>query len=329
MIWITGAAGLLGANLSRALLSNGHTVVGIDDLSGGYRESLPIHESFHFAQMDLNDYASLRLLAREFTPTTIYHFAAYAAEGLSPFIRRFNYMNNVVASASVINVALETDAKVIFTSSMAVYGAQSPPFDESLPRHPIDPYGIAKAAIEQDLECAASQHALRYTIVRPHNVVGRYQNIWDRYRNVLGIFIRRGLSGEPLIVFGDGSQERAFSDIRYMLAPLERMIDEGDGEISNLGSDIPISVGSAAELVTQVLERHGISAKVEFAEPRHEVHSAYCRHEKAQRELGFVDQTDLRSSVEDMVEWALEQPQRATSDLAYEIHRGLYSFWKT
>lgn len=327
-VWITGAAGLLGANLSRHLIAAGVDVTGLDDLSGGYRSSLPVDPLFTFHQVDLNNFEYLTELAKRDTPETIYHFAAYAAEGLSPFVRRYNYLNNVLGSASIINVAIENDSKVIFTSSMAVYGDQIPPFQETYPRKPVDPYGIAKSAVEQDLECAKKQHGLRYTIVRPHNVVGRFQNIWDRYRNVIGIFIRRGLAGEPLLVFGDGSQSRAFSDVAFYMEPFERLAATGDSEIYNLGADKACSILEGAELVVKALAENGIAANIEFAEGRHEVHDAYCDHSKAKRDLNFQDNTDLEKCIRQMVDWALAVQPQSVREMKYEVKQGLYSYWK-
>ena len=209
---ITGCAGLLGSHLSRHLISKGYKVIGIDDLSGGYSDYLPEcgPDQFEFWPLDLSD--------GKWTPKALehifidpkrdiaacFHFAAYAAEGLSPFIRHFNYTNNILSSVNIINQCISYNVKLIFTSSMAVYGNQKTPYLETMNPQPIDPYGVAKYAIEQDIKIASSQHGLRYTITRPHNVIGIYQNIWDKYRNVVGIFIRKVLDGEPILVYGDG-----------------------------------------------------------------------------------------------------------------------------
>ena len=101
----------------------------------------------------------------------MFHFAAYAAEGLSPFIRNFNYRNNVIASANIINYCVNNNCKLIFTSSMAVYGDQDAPFTERMTPKPIDPYGIAKYAIEMDIQQASHQFGLKYNkaLVCPEN----------------------------------------------------------------------------------------------------------------------------------------------------------------
>ena len=241
-IFVTGCAGLLGANYTRHLLANGHEVIGIDDLSGGYKAFVTKGENFSFVKLNLERRKKIVDLFEEHKPEVLVHFAAYAAEGLSPFIRNFNYRNNLICSANLINECIKHDTKFIFTSSMAVYGEQEPPFTEDKRPQPIDPYGIAKYAVECDLKLAHEQFGLRYNIVRPHNVLGIYQNIWDKYRNVIGIFIRKTLNGQPILVYGDGEQTRAFSDIKYYMEPFDRLLTEYDGEIFNIGADKHLSL---------------------------------------------------------------------------------------
>ena len=224
-VLITGCAGLIGANLSKFLLDKGYTVVGIDNLSGAYREN--IDDRVVFYESDLGDHVATADIFEKERPTHVYHLAAYAAEGLSPYIRRFNYLNNIICSVNVINACINTGVKkIIFTSSMAVYGIGTPPFTEEQPLTPEDPYGIAKYAIEMDLKLAHDHFSLAYSIVRPHNIVGIYQNIWDRYRNVIGIWIRQSMRGDPLTIFGDGTQIRAFSDIKFCMKPFEQLLYE-------------------------------------------------------------------------------------------------------
>lgn len=326
-VLITGVAGLLGSHLSRHLLDLGHQVYGIDDLSGGYRDF--VHEDVEFLQCNLLDHASLERFVRLNKPEVVYHLAAYAAEGLSPFIRRFNYQNNVVASANVVNACLQSSVrKVIFTSSMAVYGASNPPFSESLPPSPIDPYGAAKFCTELDLKMAKEQFGLDFTIVRPHNVVGIYQNIWDRYRNVIGIWIRQVLNGEPITIYGDGTQERAFSDIQFYLDPFAKLLHEGSGETFNIGADKYWSLNEVSRVMDAVAKVHGLKAIPLHLEGRHEAHKAYCDHSKAKDLLGFKDETRLASTIAEMFEWAIQQPKRNIRDIPIEVSKGLYSFWR-
>lgn len=325
-VLITGVAGLIGSHFSRYLLDLGYEVYGIDDLSGGYRDYIDPRVKFY--EFDLLDQAKLEQVFQEVKPQYVYHFAAYAAEGLSPFIRNFNYSNNVLASVNIINNCIEYGAKLIFTSSMAVYGEQELPFKETQTPQPVDPYGIAKYAVELDIKQAADQFGLKYTIVRPHNIIGIYQNIWDKYRNVIGIWIRRVLEGETICIFGDGKQRRAFSDIKFYMEPFAKLMTEGNGETYNLGADQDFQLADVAVLVREIAREHGYNPRIEHLEARHEVKEAYCDHAEAKTDLDFKDGTDLRATIEEMFRWAKEQPSREVRKMDYEINKNMYEFWK-
>ena len=327
-VLVTGTAGLLGANYARHLLANGHTVIGMDNFSGGYKAFLPKDDNLKFHKVNLENKKKVTKVFEEESIDVAYHFAAYAAEGLSPFIRNYDYRNNVICSANIINECINNNVKLIFTSSMAVYGDQKPPFTEDLRPQPIDPYGVAKYAVECDLKQAAEQFGLRYNIVRPHNVLGKYQNIWDRYRNVIGIFIRKTLNGQPILVYGDGEQTRAFSDIRYYMEPFDKLLDGYDGEIFNIGADKYFTINEAAETVKRVGKKYGYDATIEHAEARHEAKHAYCNHNKAKTLLNFSDQTELESLIDSMFGWAVKQPNRKVKDMPYEVTKDIYDYWK-
>jgi UDP-glucose 4-epimerase len=326
-VLITGSAGLLGANFSRYLTGKGHAVVGIDNLFGGYESSVDPDSVFY--NIDLNDAKAVNKIFEDHKPDYVYHFAAYAAEGLSPYIRSFNYTNNIVCSSNVINACINNGVdKVVFTSSMAVYGKGNPPFTEAQPQTPEDPYGIAKYAVEMDLKLAHDHFGLNYSIVRPHNVVGVYQNIWDRYRNVIGIWIRQSMNDESLTIFGDGTQVRAFSDISFYMKPFEQLMTEHNGETFNIGADKYWTINDAALTVQKVAAEFGNNVDIVHLEKRNEVHTAYSDHTKAQESLGFRDNTDLEATVREMYAWAQSQPNRTVEYFEYEVEKNLYSFWK-
>tara|TARA_Y100000004_G_scaffold192248_1_gene252488 strand:- start:79 stop:1095 length:1017 start_codon:yes stop_codon:yes gene_type:complete len=333
-VLITGAAGLLGSHFSKHLLQNNYSVIGVDDFSGGYEEFLPQNKNFSFHKRCLGKDDISDIFMGETTESgndidCVFHFAAYAAEGLSPFIRHYNYQNNILASVDVVNECIKHNIKLVFTSSMAVYGVGRPPFTEDMPTNPIDPYGIAKNAVECDIKQAADQFNLIYNIVRPHNVLGTYQNIWDKYRNVIGIFIRRTLSGEPMLVYGDGKQVRAFSNIKYYMEPFEKLItsNQTDNETFNIGADKYFEIGTVANLVKEIAKKYNISAEIEYKEPRHEVKYAYCDHTKAKEMLDFQDGTVLEELITEMFEWALKEPPREIKKMEYEVRKNIYSYW--
>jgi len=319
---ITGVAGLIGSHFAKYLLDKGYEVWGIDDFSGGYHDY--IDHRIKGRWFNILDTLLLEQVFEEAKPDYVYHFAAYAAEGLSPFIRNFNYQNNLICSVDVINQCIKHNVKkIIFTSSMAVYGNNQAPFTEDMQPKPEDPYGIAKYAVEMDLKQAHDQFGLNYSIVRPHNVVGIYQNIWDKYRNVIGIWIRRVLNGDTIQIFGDGEQKRAFSDVKYCMEPFEKLMTMGDGEIFNIGADKEYTLNKVANIVKSIVD-----GQIEYIEQRHEVKNAYCNHDKAKRELGFEDKTDLAQTIKEMFRWAIKQPNREIKQMDYEIDKGMYSYWK-
>lgn len=326
-ILITGVAGLIGSHMAEYLVNKGYEVHGFDSLDGGYLENIPEDVIFHSG-----DITNAKFLAGKFKkikPDYVYHFAAYAAEGLSPFIRNFNYTNNLLGSVNVINECIKNDVKkIIFTSSMAVYGDGKTPFKEDQQPNPVDPYGISKYAVELDLKQAYDQFGLNYNIVRPHNVVGIRQNIWDKYRNVIGIWIRRVLKGESIIIFGDGKQKRAFSDVKFCLEPMEKLMSECNGQVFNIGSDREYSLNSVADILQVIAKEFGFNPKIEHLEKRHEVKNAFCDHTKAKSLLGFRDETNLEQTVRDMFVWAMKQEDREVKQMRYEIEDGMYSYWK-
>ncbi|MBA2302186.1 MAG: NAD-dependent epimerase/dehydratase family protein, partial [Acidobacteria bacterium] len=174
-VLVTGGAGFIGSHVADALLQRGHRVTILDDLSGGFRANVPAGAGF--VHGDITDSPLVDRLFADARFDYVYHLAAYAAEGLSHFIRRFNYQNNVIGSINLINASINTGVKgFVFTSSIAVYGASPElPMTEATPARPEDPYGIAKYAVEQDLHASRAMFGLDFMIFRPHNVYGPRQ----------------------------------------------------------------------------------------------------------------------------------------------------------
>lgn len=326
-ILVTGIAGLLGSTFARFLRDYTNAdIVGIDDLSCGLESNIP--RDVPWVRGKLGEGRTCEVLFRQQKPDIVYHFAAYAAECLSPFIRRFNYANNVVATADVVNACLrEKVQRLVFTSSMAVYGAGEPPFSEESPCRPIDPYGVAKFACEQDIRIAGEQHGLDWCILRPHNVYGPGQVITQKYRNVFGIWMQRHMAGEPLLVYGDGQQMRAFSYIDDILLPLYKagVSPQASHQVINLGGSYPTSINDVAMTLRDVI---GSCATIEYAEPRHEVHQAWCTTEKSQQLLGYKDRTSLERGLQSMWDWAQCTEHVAAPLPTIELEDGMPSYWR-
>ena len=330
-ILITGVAGLLGSRLADWIIENHpeHKVIGIDDLSGGYAENINSKVIFHNINL-AKETTQLDQIFNYYKPDYVFHFAAYAAEGLSPFIRTYNYDNNLRATASIINECIRYNIKrLVFTSTLAVYGhGEGGLFDEKQIPKPIDPYGVAKFACEMDIQIAGEQHGLDWCIIRPHNVYGIKQNIWDKYRNVLGIWMFQYMNGEPMTIFGDGNQTRAFSYIDDNLEPLFKsaILPEASKQIINLGGIEEISINDACSTLQEVIG----GGDIVYKEARHEVKHSIPTWQKSVDILGYEYKTNLKTGLTEMWNWAQQQPKRERFVWpSYELDKGIYSFWKT
>jgi UDP-glucose 4-epimerase len=299
---VTGGAGFIGAHVVEKLLNDGNTVVVLDDLSGGFTENVP--QRAVFVHGSVTDHALIEELFEKYRFEYVYHLAAYAAEGLSHFIKRFNYTNNLIGSVNLINASVKYKVKsFVFTSSIAVYGALKPPMREDMVPVPEDPYGIAKLSVEQDLRVTHEMFGLNYVIFRPHNVYGEYQNIGDRYRNVVGIFMNQLMQNKPLTVFGDGSQTRAFSYIGDIVPAIvnSAFLPEAQNQIFNIGADKDYSVN---ELATLTMKAMGLKGEIRYLEARNEVVHAHADHSKVKKIFGEVPLTSLEDGLNRMAQWA-------------------------
>ncbi len=326
-ILVTGGAGFIGSHVADALLAAGHEVTVLDDLSGGFPENVPAGASPVWGSV--TDAALVDRLFAERRFDHVYHLAAYAAEGLSQFIKRFNYTNNVIGSVNLINASVNTGVKTfVFTSSIAVYGSspELPMTEQTQPR-PEDSYGIAKFAVEQELAATRELFGLNYVIFRPHNVFGPRQNIGDRYRNVIGIFMNQALQGKPMTIFGDGEQTRAFSEIDAVASVIAAAIDTPSAlnQVFNIGADRPYSLN---DLARQVAVTMGVAPEIVHLPARHEVKHAHASHERVRQVFGDRPQPTLDEGLQRMAAWVKQHGARASKPFeGIEITRNLPRSW--
>lgn len=324
---VTGAAGFIGSHVVDELLRLGCDVVALDDLSGGFANN--VDQRARFIQGSVTDAALIARLFREERFDYIFHLAAYAAEGLSHFIRRFNYENNLLGSVNLINGAVNHDVQCfVFTSSIAVYGRNQLPMTEDLIPQPEDPYGISKYATELDLRAAHELFGLRYIVFRPHNVYGERQNIGDKYRNVVGIYMNNILQNKPLPVFGDGEQTRAFSYIGDVAPVIARSVtvSAASNEVFNIGAEQPYTVNELARAVCTAM---GVEFQPQYLPARNEVKHAYSAHAKAAKVFGCRPQFTLEQGLRRMAAWVRQVGARQAKDFgALEITRNLPPSWQ-
>jgi UDP-glucose 4-epimerase len=300
-IFITGIAGFLGSHLAKKMLSLGHEVSGNDNLILGEKENL--NKEITFYDVDCCDYEKITPLLKNID--IVYHCAATAHEGLSVFSPNFITKNIFQASVSVITAAIANSVnRFIFCSSMARYGNQKAPFNENMPTMPVDPYGIAKVAAEDVLMLLSKVHGMEYNIAIPHNIVGPYQKYDDPFRNVMSIFINRNLQHLPSIIYGDGEQERCFSDIDDVIFCLEKLALDPNikNEIFNIGPDEnPITINKLAEIVAN---QTGFNEKPIFVPDRpQEVKIATCTADKARKLLNYNTKISIHESVDKSIKF--------------------------
>ncbi len=326
-VLVTGGAGFIGSHVARELLARGHPVVVLDDLSGGFRSN--VDERAYFVEGSILDVDLVDRLFDEHGFAYVFHLAAYAAEGLSHFIKRFNYQNNLIGSVNLINAAVNHDVRCfVFTSSIAVYGHGESPVTEQTPAAPVDPYGVAKLAVELELQSTREMFGLPYVIFRPHNVYGEQQNIADPYRNVVGIFMNQILKGEPLTLFGDGSQTRAFSyisDVAPLIADAIQRPEAYD-QVFNIGSGRPYSINELGETVSRAM---GVPFRPRYLPARSEVTHIHAAHDKARAVFGCESSVALEEGVQAMAAWVKRVGARRSEPFdAIEIARNLPPSWR-
>lgn len=323
---VTGGAGFMGSHIAKDLLKLGYNVIALDDLSGGFVENLP--KGVKFIEGSVTDHELVNKIFRGNEIAYVFHLAAYAAENLSHFIKRFNYNVNLIGSVNMMNAAINNNAKCfVFASSIAVYGKNQLPMHEDMMPMPEDSYGISKLAVELELKACHEIFGLNYIIFRPHNVFGEHQNIGDKYRNVIGIFMNQLMQNEPLTIFGDGGQTRAFSYIRDVSPIIAKSIEvkKTYNEIFNIGADEVCTVNQLAKEVTKVM---GKTAKIKHLKARKEVRHAYSTHEKVKKAFEYENKYTLQDGLKNMAEWAKKVGARKSKGFNnIEIRRNLPEGW--
>ncbi|MBL4655746.1 MAG: NAD-dependent epimerase/dehydratase family protein [Bacteroidia bacterium] len=325
-VLVTGGAGFIGAHVSRELVKSGYKVTVLDDLSGGFKDNVPKEVKLIIGSIVDHDLISRLFSEHKFK--YVFHLAAYAAEGLSHFIKRYNYNNNLIGSVNLINESIKQKVKCfVFTSSIAVYGKGPLPLKEEMIPVPEDPYGIAKLAVEQELRVTQEMFGMDYIIFRPHNVYGEYQNIGDRYRNVVGIFMNQLMQNRPLTIFGNGNQSRAFSYIGD-IAPLivqSINIPQAYNEVYNIGADKDYSVNNLAQAVMDAMN---IEGTIRHLPIRNEVEHAYSDHSKCRRIFKSSYSTDLKEGLQKMASWVKQSGVRKSGKFKeIEITEKLPPIW--
>lgn len=308
-VLVTGVAGFMGSHLADKFLSNGHYVVGIDNLLGGYRSNVP--DGVEFIEKDLSDFDDIESHFEGID--LVVHTACTAYEGLSVFSPALVVKNTVQNTTSVMSACVKNNvSKIVHMSSMARYGTQdSVPFKETMTPKPQDPYGIAKYAAELLIKNIADTHGMKYVILVPHNIIGPRQKYDDPFRNVASIMVNRILQGKQPIIYGDGNQMRCFSFMNDVIDPL--MIacqsDVVDGMIVNIGPDEEfITINELAERIADLLN-FKLDPIYMPGRPQEVLH-ANCSADLARKLLSYETKTSLNDGLSELVDWIKDSGSR-------------------
>jgi len=316
-IYITGVGGLLGSNAAKKFLKEGFRVGGCDNLIGGLIDNVPAGVEYN--NIDILDFPSLKKSMKGYH--YVFHAAALPYEGLSVFSPGIVVNNIVGGTTNVASACIANDVQfMVNCSSMARYGRQTPPFTEDMPRAPVDPYGLAKAQAEEQLELLNKLHGFRYATVVPHNVIGVGQRYMDPFRNVVGIMINRALQDKEIVIYGDGSQKRSFSDIHDCIDAVYKIMTSArdlTGQVFNIGpDDNEVSIKELADIVYEHTDSPHTGYYEYYPDRPAEVKNAWCSSIKIKREFNYNTTKTLEQTINDMVWWVKE---RGTKPFEYHL----------
>ena len=314
-ILVTGVAGFLGSHLAEKLSEMGHSVVGVDNMTGGYKDNVP--KKIKFFELDCCDLKKMKKVMKNID--VVYHCAATAHEGLSVFSPYEITKNNFLASVSVFTAAVSNKVKrIIFCSSMARYGDQKTPFTEEMNPKPVDPYAISKVASENVLVNLCDLNNIEWIIAVPHNIIGPKQKYDDPYRNVVSIMINRMLQNKAPIIYGDGEQKRCFSYIDDCITCLLPMLDQKNlnKQIINIGPDEEfVTINKVSEICSNITGSN--LQPIHRSDRPREVKHATCSADKARKLLNYKTTTDLKTGIKKTFDYI---KKRGTKPFNYHIN---------
>ena len=322
LVVVTGVAGFLGSHIADAYLAKGWQVRGIDNLLGGSADNVPAGVDFYNHDLDYLEAISPVFVGADL----VIHAACTAYEGLSVFSPALVVRNTVQISVNAMTASIRARVpKFVYMSSMARYGDNwGDVFDETLDPKPQDPYGIAKLSAERLLQNLSEVHDIDLVILVPHNIVGARQKFDDPFRNVASIMTNRMLQGKQPVIYGDGSQQRCFSFIEDVIAPIMTACElpQAVGEVINVGPDeSPITILNLAERLAEII---GFQLEPIFMPGRpQEVPIALCSSDKARKLLGYKTTVSLDQGLHDLVDWIRPRVKDFEYHLPIEIDSDL------
>ena len=333
---ITGGCGFIGRNLIKSLMAEGgHFVRVIDNLKVGTRDDLSrvcdwretLQEQLNLpgdaadrvelVVGDILDDKLALVACKRFD--VIVHLAANT--GVAPSVEdpRMDCENNVIGTLNYLEAARQNNVKrFVFASSGAPAGEVEPPIHEELAPHPVSPYGASKLAGEGYCSAYYRTFGVETVCLRFGNVYGPLSGKKD---SVVAKFIKQALAGEPVEIYGDGTQTRDFIYVDDLVKAihLSAAIPDIGGEIFQVATSHEHTVNEVAELIKSELKKQcNIDMTITYGQPRlGDVKRNYSDTSKAKRILGWKSEVDLAQGLEEIVKWFISRtpsPYLLTSD---------------
>ncbi len=288
-IIVTGGAGFIGSHFADTLLAAGHDLLVVDDLSSGHRKNLA-----DGVCLEVGDFASTPMISRmrDFEPEAIFHFAAQISVPKSILDPMGDAQTNLLGTLGLLELAREQDAYFVFASSGgAIYGeAEHGPQTESHPEFPLNPYGVAKLAIDKYLNAYHHQYGFRFASMRFANVYGPRQGSRGE-GGVVSVFMKKLQSRESVVINGDGLQTRDFVFVGDLAAIAPRLVEQRPTGVFNLGTGLETSVLGLFETTRRLFPK-ALPARHGPALPGEQRRSVLCA-DKVRAHVGWQATTNL------------------------------------
>jgi UDP-glucose 4-epimerase len=307
-ILVTGGAGFIGSHLVDRLLSEGHEVKVIDDLSYGSMENVAQHKgnkNFHFIQGDIRKLDDVKKAVKDVD--AVFHEAGLVGIIVSvqnPFLTN---EVNVTGTLNLLKASSDIGVKrFVFASSAAVYGNPSKPKKkEDMPLDPTDsPYAASKLAAENYVSVFNKLYGLETVSLRYFNIYGPRQrvDIQTAYGSVILLFLNRLLRNMPPIIFGDGEQTRDFVYIQDVVEAnmLALYSKNAAGEVFNIGTGTEVSINEVAKVMKDLMNNTDIQ-DVHAAPRPPDLRRGFADIEKARKLLGYNPQFTMSSGISDLI----------------------------
>ena len=301
---VTGGSGFIGSNIVKLLVEQGYEVRVLDNLSSGYLINIAPFLNAHsveFVGGDVRDYLSVEKAMDGVD--VVFHLAASVGRQRSLDNPQLDSEVNLIGTVNVLEAMRKSNVRrIVYSSSAAMFGELvTPTIDECHPQNADSPYGVSKLAAEKMILAYAGIYDIIGVCLRYFNIYGVNQRI-DLYGNVIPIFAKRIYSGEPIIIYGDGTQTRDFVNAKDVAAAnLIASKSQNGTDVYNLGSGSSVSINWLAEAMQKIA---GINVGIKYA-PERPADVKHCKANttKVSTILGFQVNVGLENGLVQYMEW--------------------------